>query len=122
MRRIKEPKCAIIGAVCPRNGEPENGDYCPAWWRIPYVNEDTGQEETRGNCAWRHLPAYFEQTTKMARVSANAAMQHRDVVAEGFSVILGAPVTGQGHLLPDEHRERLREAGELRTLPDPEAK
>lgn len=121
MRRSKEPKCAIIGAVCPRNGDPANGDFCPAWWRIEYVNDDTGQKETRGDCAWRHLPSYFQQTGKLARVCANTAMQHRDAVAEGFSAIIGAPVTGQGHLLPEEHKNALRAAGELQTLPDPEA-
>lgn len=113
MRR--EPKCPLAGMVCPRNDDPAKGAYCPAWW--PLVEEEThvvggvrkktGRKRDNAQCAWRALPAYLNETAALSAECAETAQSHRNVVAEGLSVIARAPVCGDGRLLPDEWRGKV---------------
>lgn len=89
---------------------------CNNWKTLEYKIEDreTGQplgKEDRTMCMRDHLPAWFNSVDAKSAHAVKVAATHRNVVAEGFSHLVGQPVTGDLESLPVEFREALAEAG-----------
>lgn len=51
---------------------------CSAWWSIEYKNDDTGQVETRSQCAWQHLPNYFNRIESLVEQNCRTVEQVRN--------------------------------------------
>jgi hypothetical protein len=101
--------------VCPRNDDPTKGAYCPAWWplveeethEVGGVRKKTGRKRDNPMCAFQALPRYLNETAALSAECAETAQSHRNVVAEGLTLLTGLPVTGTGALLPDEWRAKV---------------
>lgn len=95
---------------------------CNNWKALKYELTDsaTGQpmgEEVRECCMRDHLPAWFNAVDAKAAHAVKVACSHRNVVAEGFSAIVGRPVLGDGGSVAPEIRHALREAGRTDSPP-----
>lgn len=66
-----KPKCAIINAVCPANGNPERGRYCPHWdHHIEETHVDTGETRQREGCDIPAMRAWTKDTQQAGWISA----------------------------------------------------
>ncbi len=76
----REPRCALIGAPCPRTGNPDAATFCPLWSDgITWTNTRTGQE-TVEHCGARMLVPGLIETIKASNRPAAATEQLRNGV------------------------------------------
>lgn len=83
-------KCAIAGRPCPQNGNPERGDFCPAWWQLNYENQETGQVQTNAGCGFTHLPHFLQNQTAEVRVASDTVQKARSEVQQASRQAAGA--------------------------------
>lgn len=83
----KEGKCVLANMVCPRNGDPEQGKYCPKWLEYMETNQQTGEQRLRRECSERVLPQLMGDLAKACDGSAAAVESTRNEIAGGFSHI-----------------------------------
>ena len=81
----REPKCPIANMVCPRNNDPANGAYCPAWTEYVETNEQTGEERIQRECTFTALPKFLVHTARAANRPAAAIETARNELVEGFT-------------------------------------
>lgn len=67
-------------------------------------------------CMRDRMVSWFNHVSAQAHHNGKAAESHRNVVAEGFSYLIGRPVVGDGASLPVEFREALESAGVCKRL------
>lgn len=80
-----KPKCALTGRPCPKNNDPERGDYCPFWDEgIVWRNHLTGEERIE-HCAARCLMRTQVELLKHCDGVQAAVEDNRNKVIEGFT-------------------------------------
>lgn len=80
----KEPKCPITNMVCPRNGDPKAGKYCPAWTEYAETNLQTGEERITKECVFKAMPKFLIEVVKASNRPAAAVESTRNEIARGF--------------------------------------
>lgn len=84
---------------------------CNNWKRLEYAEKDQEgrvlEVKIVERCMRDHLPAWFNAVDHVARECAETAQMHRNVTAEGFSVLTGKPIRGDFRSLPGEVRAAL---------------
>ena len=68
---------------CPKNNNPELGNFCPAWWEQTWTEH--GQEIIKKDCAFRLLPnmmVVLGATSRLSMTTANEMTKRLDVVDE----------------------------------------
>lgn len=75
--------------VCPRNSDPQQGKYCPAWTEYTETNIQTGEDRTRKECLFQAMPRFMIEAIKASNRPAAAAESMRNEVAKGFSELNG---------------------------------
>lgn len=81
---MKEPKCPIANMVCPRNSDPQQGKYCPAWTEYAETNLQTGEERIKKECMFQAMPRFMIETVKAANRPAAAMESTRNEIARSF--------------------------------------
>ncbi len=74
---------------------------CSAWWSIEYKNDETGQIETRSQCAWEHLPQYFNRVEALVKQNCGVVEEMRNCLVRLIQI---AELTQVPHVhlqLPD---------------------
>lgn len=111
----REPKCALAGRVCPKNGDPKKGDYCPAWWTIREQNKESGQTRDREDCGiMNHLPRMLLEHAAHVQEAAQSMQSGRNEVARNTQAVtmIGASLAGQVQALRQEQHEGWRQLTE----------
>ena len=87
---MKEGKCKLIGAICPRNGDPAKGDYCPFWNETGQLftmrNNITGEEKVE-QCAAKTIAFGQIEVIKASNRPAEAVESTRNEMAKGFAQV-----------------------------------
>ena len=68
---------------CPKNNNPELGNFCPAWWEQAWTEQ--GQEIIKKDCAFRLLPnmlVVLGATSRLSMTTANELTKRLDAVDE----------------------------------------
>lgn len=66
---------------CPKNNNPELGNFCPAWWEQAWTEH--GQEVIKKDCAFRLLPnmmVVLGATSRLSMTTANEMNKRLDAV------------------------------------------
>lgn len=82
---MPEHKCPIAGMKCPRNADPANGRFCPAWTEYVETNEQTGEERIRRECVFQAMPKFMMFAVRAANRPAAAIESTRNEIADGFA-------------------------------------
>lgn len=58
---------------CPKNNNPELGNFCPAWWEQAWTEQ--GVEQIKKDCAFRLLPNMMVVLGATSRLSMSTAQE-----------------------------------------------
>lgn len=87
---MREPKCPIAGMKCPRNNDPEQGAYCPAWTEYVETNPASGEERLQKECLFSAMPKFMIHTLAAANRPAAAIESMRNEMSDGLGQLAAA--------------------------------
>ena len=91
----RKSKCKLINDVCPENGDPRNGDYCPKWYErgIPWEEKDESGNVVQTfvhHCTDRSVAPALLDAVKSAKSAAASAESNRNEVVQGLTQLTQA--------------------------------
>lgn len=81
---MRQKKCPIAEIQCPRNADPENGAWCPAWTEISETNTVTREERLTKDCLFQLMPRLMVEVIKASNRPAAAVESARNEISDGL--------------------------------------
>jgi hypothetical protein len=69
---------------CPRTGDPDAVEACPAWWEYTEQNMVTQEVRVQKGCGWALMPKFLIEVVKAANRPAASYDKIANQIAEGF--------------------------------------